>query len=185
MKPPARIAVVAALLAQAPPAVVAQPRPAAPGPSEAREQFGVIVQAAGDLAAVLAAGRNLRGGLQSWDRRWRSRLRSLGRVVLPADASGGACEPREVVALVDGTAQSVWNARMFLFSEGGASLVPLARELAARRIVADEAQRRRARGASCADLPELSEAERSLGPASSSATDAPTLLQIARRGRGR
>lgn len=183
MKPLVRVTVVAALLACAS-LLRAQPRPAAPGPSEAREQFGVIVQAAGDLAAVLAAGRNLRGGLQSWDRRWRSRLRSLGRVVLPA-AAGGGCEPREVVALVDGTAQAVWNARMFLFSQEGASLAPLARELAARRIVADEAQRRHARGSSCADLPELSEAERSLGPASSSATDAQTLLQIARRGRGR
>lgn len=184
MKPLLRLGIAAALLAQATP-LGAQPRPAAPGPVEARDQFGVIVQAAGDLATVLAAGRNLRGGLQSWDRRWRSRLRSLGRVVLPAEAHGADCAAREVAALVDGTASSVWNARMFLFSEEGASLTPLARELAARRILADEAQRRRGLGSSCADLPDLAASEESLGPVSSSLADARAFLQIARRGRSR
>ena len=145
-----------------------------PSTDEARAQFGVILQATTELATAAGSGRNVRGALQAWDRRWRVRLRSLGRVVLPA---GSSCEAREIAALVGGTATAVWGARMFVFSDPIASLGPLARELAARRLLADEAARRGGRGATCADLGALAAFEERAGPADASV---PALLERAR-----
>lgn len=139
---------------------------AAQNVGRARSTFATVLDAAEALARVEPQPGDANGELRGWDRRWRARLDQLVRrpPVRAQCIASHDCAAREVcelVAWMGGGAGEVLHARGGMLSEasdwlGGGpreGIAEMAYTLALRRLVADEAARRRGARLSCEDLP--------------------------------
>ena len=124
---------------------------------QARSTFTTVVEAATALAALEPQPADANGSLRAWDRRWRRRLRqfSVRSAHTRCAFAPDSCAEREECALAPGlVAFQVISARDAMLGDLHQHSVFVAAEtLAARRLVADEAARRRRAGLSCEDLP--------------------------------
>lgn len=134
--------------------------------ARARAAFVLVLDAADALTRVEPQPADANGQLRAWDRLWRARLDRLLRrppvraqCIAPRD-----CAEREVcelVAWMSGAAADVLHARGEMLRDpndwlGGGpreGVAAMAHALALRRLVADDAARRRRARLSCEDLP--------------------------------
>jgi hypothetical protein len=124
----------------------------------------VVLDAADELVAIDPQPADANGALRRWDAAWRARLDRLHRrppvraqCIAPRDCT--AREVCELVAWMGGAASAVLSARAGMLrtsdlaaAMGDNVLVEMAWSLAVRRVVADEAARRRGARLSCEDL---------------------------------
>lgn len=138
----------------------------AQGAVRARSTFATVLDAADDLARIEPQPADANGELRRWDRRWRASLdRLLRRPPVRAQCIAArecaAREACELVAWMGGAAADVLHARAGMLRDpndwlGGGpreGIAEMAHALALRRLVADEAARRRRARLSCEDLP--------------------------------
>lgn len=127
-----------------------------------RARFEVVVQAAEDLVEIDVRTADANGELRRWDRRWGGRLRRMARrsSSIRRCMNPRSCARREVCAIDSaGAALEVRTTRASVLEEyAREQAVPSTiASLASRRLVADEAARRRAERLSCEDLPAVAE----------------------------
>ncbi|MEO0322732.1 MAG: hypothetical protein AAF447_07230 [Myxococcota bacterium] len=124
------------------------------------EDFHVVVAAADELFRVEVQPADANGELRAWDARWSARLEEITRSRRPNCALATECTLRAACALLPADASlGLSLARRQLLSPYGSredariALDEEVRNLARRRLVAEEAMQRRRERLSCEDLP--------------------------------